>query len=245
MKPWALKSSFIAVVCAQGWLSIGPLGAQQAVQQKPPVQSRPASKSGGPIIWTDSALPKTYPHAVYNVRLEVRGDYVPPLHWKVESGALPPGITFDDRGVLYGEPMRAGEYHFTISLTDSGKPQQQVQKEFVLAVVEAMSLVWTTPAHVSGNRIEGSVEVSNTTSDDMDLTFIVLAVAENGRATAIGYQHFVLRRATVAQRIPFGETLPHGDYVVHLDAVGEVAARNAIYRRHLQTDKALQVLVGP
>ena len=33
------------------------------------------------------------------------------------------------------------------------------------------------------NRIEGSGEVSNTTAEDMDLTFDVKAVAENGRAT--------------------------------------------------------------
>ena len=67
----------------------------------------------------------------------------------------------------------------------------------------------------------------------------------NGRATAIGYQHFVLRRGTTAMELPFGETLPHGGYVVHVDAVGEVAPKNLIYRERLQTPGALQVTVGP
>jgi hypothetical protein len=130
-------------------------------------------------------------------------------------------------------------------VTDSNKPQQAVQKAFVIRVRSALTLSWLTPAHVSGNRIDGSVQVSNTTPDDMDLTFIVMAVAENGRATAIGYQHFLLRRGTVGKALPFGETLPHGGYVVHVDAVGEVAARNLIYRERMQTPGALQVTVGP
>ena len=45
-------------------------------------------------------------------------------------------------------------------------------------------------ARERGPASEGSVEVTNTTVDDMDLTFDVKAVAENGRATEIGYQRF-------------------------------------------------------
>ncbi len=233
-----VNSAGIVAACAL--LSVG-LGAQ-ATPQSSSGQTR--ASTSGLSIGTDATLPKTYPHAIYDVRLEARGDSVPPLHWKVESGTLPPGIQLEDRGVLHGEPKKAGEYHFTISVTDSSG-RQKVKKDFALVVSEAISLVWRTLAHVTGSRIDGEVEVANTTADDMDLTFIVLAVAaENGRATAIGYQHFVLRHATVGQRIPFGETLPHGDYVVHVDAVGEVAARNAIYRQRLAPVR-LQVAVGP
>jgi hypothetical protein len=126
-----------------------------------------------------------------------------------------------------------------------GRPQQEVQKAFVLRVRSALTLNWKAPARVNSNRIEGSAEVSNTTPDDMDLTFIVLAVAENGRATAIGYQHFVLRRGTIAKELPFGETLPPGGYVVHVDAVGEVAAKKLIYRERMETPSALQVTAAP
>jgi len=142
------------------------------------------------------------------------------------------------------QAQRTGEFQFTLSVSD-GQPQRGVQKEFVLRVTSALSLKWKSPARVNGNRIEGSVEVSNTTRDDVDLTYIVLAVAENGRATAIGYQHFLLPRSTVAKELPFGETLPVGGYVVHVDAVGEVAAKKLIYRERMQTPSALQVTVGP
>ncbi len=169
------------------------------------------------------------------------------MHWTVErdKGILAPGLKLEDDGLLHGSPEHAGEFHFTISVTDSGQPQRSAEKSFTLRVVSAMGLSWKNLAHVNGSRIEGSVEVSNTTKDDIDLTFIVLAVPGNGRAVAIGYQHFNLRRGTPSQELPFGETLPRGEYVIHVDAVGEVPARNVIYRERLQTPSALQVAVGP
>jgi hypothetical protein len=89
------------------------------------------------------------------------------------------------------------------------------------------------------------VEVSNATVDDIDLTFDVKAVADNGRATEIGYQHFVLTRGTIGMALPFGETLPHGAYLVNVNLVGEVAKTRAIYRQMLQTPAPLQVVIGP
>jgi hypothetical protein len=131
-----------------------------------------------------------------------------------------------------------------VAVRDSNNPQQAVQKKFVIKVEEGIKLAWKVPAHVTANRIDGSVEVSNTTADDMDLTFDVKAVAEDGRATEIGYQHFPLKKGTVGMALPFGETLPHGAYIVYVNLVGEVARRNAIYRQRMQTP-ALQVVVGP
>jgi len=106
-------------------------------------------------------------------------------------------------------------------------------------------VAWKDPAHVTANRSDGSVEVTNSTADDLDLTFDVKAVAENGRATEIGYQHFPLKKGTIAMILPFGEPLPHGAYVVYVNVNGEVAKRNAIYRQRMQTPGALQVVVGP
>jgi hypothetical protein len=196
------------------------------------------------IVENDAQLPETYPHASYEVRFHARGG-VPPLHWRVEKGTLPPGLKLGDDGLLHGSPEHTGEFQFSVSVTDSGQPPRSVQKVFDLRVRSAMVLNWKNPAHVTGSRVEGTAEISNTTADDIDLTFIVLAVPENGRAVAIGYQHFLLRRGTVGQELSFGETLPRGGYVVHVDAVGEVPARNIIYRERLQTPSMLQVAVGP
>ncbi len=231
-----------AVTMAGCQLGLVPVDDQQAETQDraavPPQQGE-----SGLVIENASNLPDTFPRGYYEVRFRAHGGQQM-LHWRLEKGALPPGIKLEDDGLLHGQAERTGEFQFTVSVTD-GRPQQAVQKGFVLRVLSALTLNWKAPAHVNGNRIEGSAEVSNTTPDDMDLTFVVLAVAANGRATAIGYQHFMLRRSTLSKEVPFGETLPHGGYVVHVDAVGEVPARNLIYRERLQTPGALQVTVGP
>ena len=218
--------------------------APAATDQTATEQAAP-DKAGGGLVIEPTELPGTYPQGPYQVMLQGRGNYVPVLHWRVESGALPPGITLDENGVLRGAAQRAGEFQFVLSVKDGGKPQQAVQKGFTIKVVEAITVAWKVPAHVTANRIDGSVEVSNTTADDMDLTFDVKAVAENGRATEIGYQRFPLKKGTIGMALPFGETLPHGGYVVYVNVVGEIAKRNAIYKQEMKTPAALQVVVGP
>ncbi len=231
----------VVLMCVCSWAGSRPARAQAAGQAAQPSPDQSASDLA---ILNDSPLPDTYPHADYEYRFHAHGG-VPVLHWRLEKGTLPPGLKLEEDGLLHGQPVRAGEFEFTISVRDGGQPQQAVQKGFVLRVLSAMSLRWKEEPRVTGNRIEGSAEISNTTPDDIDLTFIVLAVPENGRAVAIGYQHFLLRRGTINMELPFGETLPRGGYVVHVDAVGEVPSRNVIYRERLQSAKALQVSVGP
>jgi hypothetical protein len=46
-------------------------------------------------------------------------------------------------------------------------------------------------------------------------------------------------------QIPFGQTLPAGNYVVHADAVAEIPSRNRILRRLLETPAPLPVTQGP
>lgn len=227
--------------CAKGTLVL----SQTATPPPDGEQSGATPPSESPlIIENESELPDTFPRAHYEVRFQAHGG-VPALHWRLEKGALPPGMKLEDNGLLHGEPQQTGEFQFTLAVNDGGSPQQAVQKGFVLRVRSALTLNWKNPARVAGSRIQGSVEVTNTTPDDMDLTFVVMAVAGNGRATAIGYQHFVLTRGTIGMELPFGETLPQGGYVVHVDAVGEVAAKNLIYRERMQTPRPLHVNVGP
>jgi hypothetical protein len=246
---FALAGTLIVAMAAA---ALGQAGATAQVQtsqsqasQNRASQNQASQNQGDALVVEPGELPATYPQGQYQVILHARGNYVPTLHWRVQSGALPPGITLSEEGVLRGAAERAGEFHFVLVVRDGGKPQQAVQTAFVIKVVEALTLDWKVPAHVTGNRIDGSVAVSNTTADDMDLTFEVKAVAENGRATEIGYQHFPLKRGTVGMALPFGETLPHGDYTIYVDVNGEVAKRNAIYKRQMKTPAVLQVVVGP
>jgi len=218
--------------------------SQSAQNQVAQNQDQDAAKGSGLVIQPNE-LPTTYPQGAYMVKFSAEGNYVPVLRWRVESGALPPGIKLSEDGVLSGGAERAGEFRFVVAVRDGGQPQQAVQREYVIKVVEAITVAWKVPAHVTGNRIDGSVDVSNTTADDVDLTFDVKAVNEYGRATEIGYQHFPLKRGTIAMTLPFGETLPHGAYMVYVDVNGEIAKRNAIYKQEMKTTGPLQVVVGP
>ena len=237
--------SFATLGMTRAWTWLAPTALVIAMSAVALGQTHSASPSDSGLVIEPTELPGTYPRANYQVQLQGRGNYVPTLHWRLESGTLPPGIRLQEYGLLTGAAERTGEFQFVISVKDGSQPQQAVQKAFTIKVADGLTLAWKTPAHVTGNRIDGSVEVSNSTADDMDLTFDVKAVAENGRATEIGYQHYTLKRGTQAMALPFGETLPFGGYIVYVNVVGEVLARNVIYRQQLQTPGALHVIVGP
>ena len=239
-----LRLGVVCIACIG--LSVSTVaGARQQKQSHSPTQAHVEADSGI-VIETDSQLPDTYPNAAYEFRFRSHGGVSRP-RWALEKGPdkgiLPPGLKLEEDGLLHGQPQRSGEFHFTLDVHDNSQPP--VHKSFTLRVLSALSLNWKTEAHVSGSRIEGSAEVSNTTPDDIDLTFIVLAVPPNGRAVAIGYQHFPLQRGTINMELPFGESLPRGSYVIHVDAIGEVASRNVIHRERLQTSGPLQVVAGP
>jgi len=133
-----------------------PAWADNGAQDKPSQDQASQDKEEGLVIEPEE-LPGTYPHGPYQVDFHARGHYVPPLHWRVESGTLPPGIKLEDNGGLHGEAQRAGEFQFVVSVRDGGNPQQAVQKGFTIKVVEAITLAWKVLAHVNLNRIEGSV----------------------------------------------------------------------------------------
>jgi hypothetical protein len=246
----------VLVVALMMVLGAGAMGQAAAGQKSAPGSTETSRKNAASdhaqaednkngLVIEPPELPETYPHGPYQVGFHARGNYVPVLHWSVVSGALPPGIVLEDNGTLHGEAQRAGEFRFVVVVRDGGQPQQAVQKEFVIKVVDALTVAWKVPAHVNVNRIEGSVQVTNATVEDMDFTFEVKAVAENGRATEIGYQHFPLKRGTIGMVVPFGETLPPGAYAVYVDVNGEIAARNAIYKQELRMPGALRVAGEP
>ena len=125
-------------------------------------------------------------------------------------------------------------------MTDSSVPPTQIQREFKLVVTAALVIDWKQPPAVYGQRLEGSVIVNNFSGQDFTLTVIVMAVNDIGRATALGYQEFTLQ-AGGEQVIPFGSSPGPGSYVVHADAVAEVASTNSIYRARKQTTDRLAV----
>ena len=170
------------------------------------------------------------------------GGGVPPYHWRLVSGSPLRGLLLREDGQIIGTVEEQGQSDVTISAIDQrGKAQQQ---NYTLSTETPLNSDWSRKPQVNGQRIDGSIKVSNTTGRDFDLTFVVLAVNDIGRATAIGYQHFPLKQNTPDFDLPFGDTLPPGNYVVNVDVVGEEPQSNMIFRSRLVSGKEA-VTQGP
>jgi len=205
-----------------------------------------ASRLFGQALLTISEkenLPPASLWEAYSHSIEVSGG-IRPYHWSVVSGSLPPGLELRDDGEIHGTVEDSTTAEVTLSVRDSSSPPQREQKKFALRVETPLAAEWDHKAHVNGQRIDGSVKISNHTGRDFDLTVVVLAVNEIGRATAIGYQHFPLKKQTRDLQIPFGDNVSRGEYTVHVDVVGEEPISNRIFRARLVTGKQ-QVTQGP
>jgi hypothetical protein len=203
-----------------------------------------AAQTVPPLAITDDTLPSLDAAVEVHIPLHARGG-IPPYRWSVAAGSLPDGISVTPAGMLVGRPAKAGTFSFTVAVEDSASPANRITKELQTVIAASLVFEWLRPPQVRGDRMDGAVQLSNGTKEDFDLTFIVVAIAENGRATALGYQHFTLKAGTANLQIPFGQTLPYGAYIVHADAVAEIPARNIILRRLLETPAPLPVTQGP
>jgi Putative Ig domain len=197
-----------------------------------------------PLAIVDEPLAPIEAGEEYHVSLHATGGTAPYV-WTVAADDLPPGINLTPEGLLTGKSTKPGTYTFTVKVEDAAHPSHTSSREFKAVVAASMLLEWVQPPKVRDNRIDGVAQVSNTSTDNYDLTVVIVAVAENGRATAIGYEHFDLKPGAISVQIPFGNTLPHGAYVIHADAIAEVPTKKTILRQRLQTPQALQVVVGP
>jgi len=209
-----------------------------------PGWAQQAAATGAPLVVGTTTLPKAQVHHPYQAGLAAEGG-IAPLKWEVTEGSLPAGVVLHADGLLTGTPTETGEFRFTVKVTDSGKPAYERKQQLSLVVVSPLMLQWSRYPKVTGQRLEGAVTVSNQTDRDFDLTVVMLAVNEIGRATAVGYQHFMLKKNSEDVEIPFGENLPHGAYELNVDAVAEIAATNSIYRARLVPKEKFEVQVGP
>lgn len=189
-------------------------------------------------------LPDAVVGKTYSASIKVQGGRGP-FEWTILRGKLPQGIRLQSRtGTLAGTPALTGTYRFTVKVRDLGA-RTSMGREFVLVVSGPLLLEWVDPPKLTENAISGRIKVSNGSAggENFDLTVIIVAVNEIGKAFALGYQRFNLAE-DVEQEIPFSSTLPNGQYVVHVDAIAEVAATRAIYRSRLQTQTPLVVNVN-
>ena len=172
----------------------------------------------------------------YYVPLKVVGGS-PPYQWSIPQGRLPAGLTLDSqKGIIFGRPTSADEFSVLVQVADSSEPPLVITKLLVAKTTAPLTVTWAASPQVAQSNIIGAVRVSNGSKDTMDMTVIVMAVNEVGKAFALRYEKLNLGPGTDSPDLKFDVFVPSGQYVVHVDAVGEVAAKNAIYRDRRQVD---------
>lgn len=205
------------------------------------VVASPQRNDGKPPANAAIVLPKASLWSRYLFQFQSSDDNGP-YRWRAVNGVLPRGLRLEDSGRLSGEINDQQEWHFGVIEVDRADKKQV--HSCTLEIETPLAASWEKSAQVEGNRIDGSIKVSNTTGRDFDLTFAVLAVNEIGRATAIGYQHFSLKQHTLDMKLPFGDTLSPGNYTVNVDVVGEEPQSKMIFRTRLTAPK-MAISVGP
>ena len=208
------------------------------------VAGQQAAATGEPLSIRTVDLPKANLRQQCRYRLEAQGG-INPLKWRVSGGSLPPGVDLSEEGTISGTPTQAGTFRFTVTVSDSGKPPYERKQDLLLQVVTPLLADWSSYPTIRGQQVVGKIKVSNQTENDFDLTLIILAINEVGRATAVGYQHLTMKQGADNLQIPFAENLPRGAYDLNVDVVAEVPSTGAIYRARLVTTKKLQVREGP
>jgi len=176
----------------------------------------------------------------FRLPLVVTGGFAP-YSWQRITGDLPPGLKLHPRkGMISGVPTAPGEYHFRVAVTDSSIPHLQAQRDLVITVIAGLTIDWKQAPKVQGTTLSGSVVVTNQTEHALDLTVIVVAVNDIGRATALGYQQFSLPPKS-DQVIPFGASPGPGGYLIHADAVGRWSGDHNVYRARKETSNKLEL----
>jgi hypothetical protein len=198
----------------------------------------PTQTGAVPFAIVTDTLPQPVAQVPYHFQLAAEGGS-PPYAWSIEKGELPAGLHLQaNTGMLSGTTPNPGKVTLTARVTDSAEPPHTAVRELTITSVPALQLEWQRNPALRDDGIYGEVKVGNPTKDPYDLTFIIVAVNQIGKAFALGYQHFTLR-PQANQTISFGSSLPQGSYIVHADAVGEIASKDVIRRARLETPKPL------
>ena len=200
-----------------------------------------------PLAWTQSQtpdkpafqivtqnLPVPIPGQRYVAPLKVIGGQ-PPYHWSIQNTPLPAGLTLDpDTGIIRGRPQLDQTFSVVVQVADSSQPPLIITKLLVAGSTAPIKVEWVGIPAVVQSNIVGAVRASNGSKDTVETTVIVVAVNEVGKAFALRYEKLNLAPGSESPDLKFDVFVPSGSYTLHVDAVGEVAAKNAIYRDRLE-----------
>ena len=91
------------------------------------------SKPGTPLNITTSSLPNGTTGVAYSAAIAIAGG-VAPYSWSLSSGSLPAGLSLSNTGAVIGTPTSAGQFNFTIQVSDSSSPVQTASQTYTVQI---------------------------------------------------------------------------------------------------------------
>jgi len=106
----------------------------------------------------------------YLTQCEARGGE-PPYTWSVSTGSLPGGLSLDPaEGVISGKPTTAGQFYFTVHVSDTQEPPDNAARVLVLTITDdeppAVTSIATVPTHAR-ERYDETLLLTATADDSL------------------------------------------------------------------------------
>ncbi len=148
--------------------------------------------AAGVTITTSTSLADGYPGTAYSaVTLAATGGTGTYTGWAVTSGSVPDGMTLSSAGLLSGTPTTAGDYSFTVRVTDSAS--NTASATFTLKVEATLSIpAISLPSAATGNPYSHTLAAvggsggnvwSVSSSDPNTLSTYNLSLSADGQIT--------------------------------------------------------------
>jgi len=123
------------------------------------------------LITSTSPLPSGTVGRAYSIPLHGQGGSIP-YTWSLTSGTIPPGLTLGSAGSLTGTPTQAGDYTFTLTLTDASN--HTVSAPFTLTIASTFAITTPSPLTPGAVGVAYSAQI-NVTATTGPYTFGVAA----------------------------------------------------------------------
>ena len=133
------------------------------------------SSSPSPLQISTSHFPGGTLAGAYSATLAAFGG-LPPYSWSLLSGQLPTGLSLSSSGTISGTPTLAGSFSFMVQVKDAAA--HSASGTFSINVVTPVPAIAIT-APASGAVVSGSISVTGTASDAVNLVSVQVSI-DNG-----------------------------------------------------------------
>lgn len=121
---------------------------------------------GDPSI-TTKEIPGAVKYVPYGVMIQNNNKYEwNDVTYRITTGTLPAGVSLMDNGELYGVPMEAGEFKFTVQMRNSYNSFGSSEREFTLTVLENTDTNVDNATDEGYNLTQRIPDISLNSSDD-------------------------------------------------------------------------------